>query len=240
MAEYKGIKAILTKFYKEIKLSAGNGISISDKFVVSISDELSSLISDIQLLVNTNKNDISSIKSVNDSQTNSIISLESSIDSLQSTVAKIVFPVGFVYTQYPGTPSPATLGLNIADNCAWVNISSKYQGAFFRAYYGSMTATFSDSVVNVQAQQLLSHTHTINHEHTVSTSVSNAAHVYFTGSKGAPSANANTKTVYQLGGNSSTSVSVSVGSYSGSSGSTGSSELRPRNVSIQIWQVQEV
>lgn len=218
---------------------AGNGISINDKFVVSISDNLSSLISDIQSLANTNKNDISSIKSVNASQTNSIISLGESIGSLQSALAKIVFPVGFVYTQYSGTSSPATLGLTISDNCAWVDITSKYTGAFFRAYYSS-SGSFSDSSISLQSEQLSSHTHTINHEHTASASVSNAKHVYYTGSNGHPSANANVNTNYQLGGNSDTSVSVSVSSYSGSTGTTGSGELRPRNVAIKIWQVQEV
>ncbi len=155
------------------------------------------------------------------------------------TNGKLIFPAGFVYTQYSGTASPATLGLEVATNCAWVDITSKYTGAFFRAFYSSSGA-FSDTSISQQSSQLSSHTHTINHEHTVSTSVSNAHHVYFTGSKGHPSANANVNTDYQLGGNSNTSVSVSVGSYSGSSGSTGSSELRPRNVAIKIWQVQEV
>lgn len=201
-----------------INVVAGNGISINDKFVVSISDNLSSLISDIQSLANTNKNDIS---------------------SMQSALAKIVFPVGFVYTQYSGTSNPATLGLTISDNCAWVDITSKYTGAFFRAYYSS-SGSFSDSSISLQSEQLSSHTHTINHEHTASASVSNAKHVYYTGSNGHPSANANVNTDYQLGGNSNTSVSVSVSSYSGSTGTTGSGELRPRNVAIKIWQVQEV
>lgn len=155
------------------------------------------------------------------------------------TNGKLIFPVGFVYTQYSGTASPATLGLEVAENCAWVDITSKYTGAFFRAYYSS-SGSFSDTSISQQSSQLSSHKHTIDHEHTVSTSVSNAHHVYFTGSKGHPSANANVNTDYQLGGNSNTSVSVSVGSYSGSSGPTGSSELRPRNVAIKIWQVQEV
>lgn len=84
MAEYKGIKAILTKFYKEIKLSAGNGIQISDENVVAISDALSTIISELQSTVSSHTSnisslgtDISSIKSVNTTQSNLISSLNS-------------------------------------------------------------------------------------------------------------------------------------------------------------------
>ena len=52
-----------------------------------------------------------------------------------NTVSDAQYPVGYVYTQYPGTSDPATLF-----GGTWLNITSLYAGLFFRAEGGSSLA----------------------------------------------------------------------------------------------------
>lgn len=52
-----------------------------------------------------------------------------------NSVADAQYPVGYVYTQYPGTSDPATLF-----GGTWLNITSLYAGLFFRAEGGSSLA----------------------------------------------------------------------------------------------------
>lgn len=47
-----------------------------------------------------------------------------------------LYPVGYVYVQFPNTNDPKTLGLP----GTWQNISSKYAGRFFRAEGGAAAA----------------------------------------------------------------------------------------------------
>ena len=56
------------------------------------------------------------------------------LDKINS-VADAQYPVGYVYTQYPGTSDPATLF-----GGTWLNITSLYSGLFFRAEGGSSLA----------------------------------------------------------------------------------------------------
>lgn len=50
--------------------------------------------------------------------------------------AEELYPVGFVYVQFPNTDDPATLGLP----GTWQNISSNWAGRFFRAEGGQAAA----------------------------------------------------------------------------------------------------
>jgi len=52
-----------------------------------------------------------------------------------NAVADASYPVGYVYTQYPGTSDPATLF-----GGTWLNITSLYAGLFFRAEGGAALA----------------------------------------------------------------------------------------------------
>lgn len=58
------------------------------------------------------------------------------IGLLVSFLAPLFFPIGMVYTQYPGKDSPATLGFP----GTWENISSEFAGDFFRAEGGEASA----------------------------------------------------------------------------------------------------
>lgn len=50
--------------------------------------------------------------------------------------AEELYPIGFVYVQFPNTDDPATLGLP----GTWTNISSNFAGRFFRAEGGTAAA----------------------------------------------------------------------------------------------------
>lgn len=63
-----------------------------------------------------------------------------------------VFPIGYVYTQYPGKDSPATLNFK----GTWTNISATFAGNFFRTEGGNASAFESGQ----QADTLKSHNHT--------------------------------------------------------------------------------
>ena len=52
-----------------------------------------------------------------------------------------IVPIGFVYTQYPGQPTPDEL---YKTTDAWENISSQYAGDFFRAE-GGLAGAFNSS-----------------------------------------------------------------------------------------------
>jgi len=79
-----------------------------------------------------------------------------------NTVSDAQYPVGYVYTQYPGTSDPATLF-----GGTWLNITSLYAGLFFRAEGGSSLAFNAGN----QTDAFQGHNHTISsgqglHNHT--------------------------------------------------------------------------
>jgi hypothetical protein len=83
------------------------------------------------------------------------------LDKINS-VADAQYPVGYVYTQYPGTSDPATLF-----GGTWLNITSLYAGLFFRAEGGSSLAFNAGN----QLDAFQGHNHTISsgqgsHNHT--------------------------------------------------------------------------
>ena len=62
--------------------------------------------------------------------------LQSQIDALQSQALGATFPVGMTYIQFPGEYEPSQLGWP----GTWTNISTTFQGAFFRAEGGKSKA----------------------------------------------------------------------------------------------------
>lgn len=85
------------------------------------------------------------------------------LDKINS-VADAQYPVGYVYTQYPGTSDPATLF-----GGTWLNITSLYAGLFFRAEGGASVAFNAGN----QLDAFQSHNHTISsgqgsHNHSIS------------------------------------------------------------------------
>ena len=73
------------------------------------------------------------------------------LDKINS-VADAQYPVGYVYTQYPGTSDPATLF-----GGTWLNITSLYAGLFFRAEGGFALAFNGGN----QADAIIAHRHAL-------------------------------------------------------------------------------
>jgi hypothetical protein len=69
-----------------------------------------------------------------------------------NAVADAQYPVGYVYTQYPGTSDPATLF-----GGTWLNITSLYAGLFFRAEGGAALAFNGGN----QADAIITHRHAL-------------------------------------------------------------------------------
>ena len=150
------------------------------------------------------------------------------------------FPIGFVYTQYSGTPNPNTLALSVPTGCHWEDITTNYNGEFFRAYKSVTSSEFSESEIIEQAYQteLPSHNHNASGS---SASAGNHTHGIRIGS-GAVSSNwslvarstayENWDQMWQSGSHTHT-ISVSTNATSISQ------ETRPINSSIKIWQVQK-
>jgi len=69
-----------------------------------------------------------------------------------NAVADASYPVGYVYTQYPGTSDPATLF-----GGTWLNITSLYAGLFFRAEGGAALAFNGGN----QADAIITHRHAL-------------------------------------------------------------------------------
>lgn len=91
-----------------------------------------------------------------------------------------IYPKGLTYTQYPGTDSPLQLGMQVPQDCSWVNITSDYAGLFFRAEGGS-SAEFSNIDIIKQDHALQGHRHSVSssgsHSHPLY-SVVGTAHKY--------------------------------------------------------------
>lgn len=60
------------------------------------------------------------------------------VDNIELT-GKAGLPIGFIYTQLPGSPAPDTLFTG-----TWTNVSSSYAGDFFRAEGGGDALAFDD------------------------------------------------------------------------------------------------
>lgn len=59
-----------------------------------------------------------------------------SFGDLKAAILNEVFTIGFIYTQYPGKPSPGDMNWP----GTWTNVSSEYAGNFFRAEGGNASA----------------------------------------------------------------------------------------------------
>ena len=151
------------------------------------------------------------------------------------------FPIGFVYTQYSGTPNPNTLALSVPTGCHWEDITTNYNGEFFRAYKSGTSSEFSESEIIEQAYQteLPSHNHNASgssasagsHNHAIWLGSGAVKDAYW-GAVGRANAVINSNTLGSSGSHTHT-ISVSTNATSISQ------ETRPINSSIKIWQVQK-
>jgi hypothetical protein len=125
-----------------------------------------------------------------------------------NTVADAQYPVGAIYTQYPGTSTPATLF-----GGTWLNVSSLYAGLFFRAEGGAALAFNGGN----QADAIITHRHALG--------------VSGTGSFAFGSTTITSSSVMTLAGagtngpNTGDPLTVAT-----------ASETRPVNTTIRIWQ----
>lgn len=137
-------------------------------------------------------------------------------------VANELYPVGYVYVQFPGTNDPATLGLP----GTWQNISSKWAGRFFRAEGGSAAAFgccqgFATDYSNIS----ISHTNNSPvHCHCFRMSCA---------VDGSPGAGSSTSCpLYKT----CTKASGSAGAHTHTVSFTNTTETRPANYTIRIWK----
>lgn len=66
----------------------------------------------------------------------------------------VTFPLGYVYIQPYRTPTPAQIGMQVPENCAWVDVSKQYSGDYFRvkgARWHDQMATVDVKVVAYNA-----------------------------------------------------------------------------------------
>lgn len=132
-----------------------------------------------------------------------------------NAVADAQYPVGYVYTQYPGTSDPATLF-----GGTWLNITSLYAGLFFRAEGGASLAFNAGN----QLDAFQGHTHPVY----VSSYI--PASSTFTRVVGGTDAGGNPQHIPQsnpLDGPQSDTVNGTPRT---------ASETRPVNTTIRIWQ----
>jgi hypothetical protein len=78
------------------------------------------------------------------------------LDNLATYVMGKVFPIGFIYVQFPGKDDPDTLGWP----GVWENVSDEYPGDFFRAEGGDASAFESGQ----QADAFQGHHHQLKYE----------------------------------------------------------------------------
>lgn len=134
-------------------------------------------------------------------------------------------PIGFIYIQFKGQSDPTTLF-----GGTWQNISSQFAGEFFRAEGGN-AATFGSS----QAQSTQPHTHSFS-----GTTSSNGVHSHEYVKPNNPENKLNPDSGSNAVRGISTSNSSSSGNhthtFSGTTGSYGSTETRPVNSTIRIWK----
>jgi len=115
---------------------------------------------------------------------------------------KYLIPVGFIYFQLPGKPEPSTMFVG-----NWDNITSQFEGVFFRAEGGNAAAFGSGQ----QGQSVQSHYHT---------QYGSNGWTYITTNR--PDNN------FKDMANSTP--------YTSNTGTTGSTETRPVNITIRIWE----
>ena len=171
-------------------------------------------------------------------------------------------PVDEIYIQYPTQKAPADLYNVGGVRSTWEDITSEYDGAFFRAYKSGTSKSFADSTVNPnqlsnykQGNQNAYHRHSIDHTQSFSWTGSHAHDFTKGGGVLGLSVTSGTETTQGLAGSNSglwknnnkainyvASKSITVSgntSYSGYSGYDGSSsktESRPDNFAIRIWK----
>jgi len=161
-----------------------------------------------------------------------------------NTVADAQYPVGYVYTQYPGTSAPATLF-----GGTWLNITSLYAGLFFRAEGGSSLAFNAGNQTDLVGPHshtassggsgALSHTHYVGFPDTVwGGSPNNPGNSLNGGPTSSPpvfSTNSGTGYTGQNGRTSSANASIDH-THTITVDTTTTAETRPVNTTIRIWQ----
>lgn len=163
-----------------------------------------------------------------------------------------VYPIGCVYTQYPACKSPSELGWETYSH--WEEITSDYDGAFFRTYKSGTSGDFvayGESLTNkMQSSQNLNHSHGsgyTDYSGSLSMSGGNHRHNITTNNKGYPDGWSDSKasnlywnnvwahnlTVYSTySGN----LSVSGANHRHTISYDGGTEARPINYAIKIWK----
>lgn len=132
-----------------------------------------------------------------------------------------LYPVGFVYVQFPGSSSPPELGLP----GTWSNISSQWSSYFFRAEGGSAAAFGSCQAMGTCYACISSSTpsKSVLHCHSIRTSYPD--YTFRCGSS-TPKSYMTEKT-FSL---------CSSGNHSHSATFSNTTETRPANYTIRIWK----
>jgi hypothetical protein len=165
------------------------------------------------------------------------------LDKINS-VADAQYPVGYVYTQYPGTSDPATLF-----GGTWLNITSLYGGLFFRAEGGSSLAFNAGNQTDLVGPHshtassggsgALGHTHSVNYPTIVWGGSPNNPGNFLNGGPTNPppvfATNSGTGYTNLNGSTSGTNASIDH-THTITVNATTTSETRPVNTTIRIWQ----
>lgn len=137
-------------------------------------------------------------------------------------VANELYPVGYVYVQFPGTDAPEALGLP----GTWQNISSNWAGRFFRAA-GGTAAAFGSCQDFATDYSSLSISHSNNspvHCHCFVMCCAITSSPGFGSSASCP--------VYCT----CTKASCNAGAHTHTVSFTNTTETRPANYTIRIWK----
>lgn len=165
------------------------------------------------------------------------------LDKINS-VADAQYPVGYVYTQYPGTSDPATLF-----GGTWLNITSLYAGLFFRAEGGASLAFNAGNQTDLVGPHshtassggsgALGHTHSVPYPTVVTGGSPNNPGTYINGGPVVPPpvfmTNAGTGYTGANSGTSGTNASIDH-THTITVNATTTAETRPVNTTIRIWQ----
>jgi hypothetical protein len=161
-----------------------------------------------------------------------------------NAVADAQYPVGYVYTQYPGTSDPATLF-----GGTWLNITSLYAGLFFRAEGGGSLAFNAGNQTDLVGPHshtassggsgALGHTHSVPYPETRWGGSANNPGTYINGGPISPPpvfmTNSGTGYTGANGGTSGTNASIDH-THTITVNATTTAETRPVNTTIRIWQ----
>jgi hypothetical protein len=163
---------------------------------------------------------------------------EKLLNTLLGQVANSIFPIGFVYHQFPNKEDPVTLGMY----GTWTNISSEFAGDFFRAEGGDAAAfeTHQDDAVlnHTHSTAIGSHSHTTvmgSHRHNMQYGPNTAYETWLATSA---IGRGSTGTVYteltDLG--TKTSNSPDLGTKTSGNPTNNATENRPNNYAIRLWE----